>query len=57
MLPTGTHGQNKKRRTITGIAEKKLKWYGHIRRNDGNRWIKEITDRSPIVRRKRGRRR
>lgn len=41
--------------TYTYIEEQRLIWYGHVRRADENRWIKKITDWSPIGKRKRGR--
>lgn len=37
------------------IEEKRLLWYGHVRRASENRWIAKVTDWSPIGRRKRGR--
>jgi len=37
------------------IEEKRLSWYGHVRRTDRNRWISKVTEWSPIGRRKRGR--
>ncbi|CAG9827828.1 unnamed protein product [Diabrotica balteata] len=40
---------------IDYIEEKRLSWYGHVRRADRGRWINKITEWSPIGRRKRGR--
>lgn len=40
---------------ITYIEEKRLQWYGHVRRAGDERWIKRVTEWSPIGRRKRGR--
>lgn len=37
------------------IEEKRLLWYGHVRRSDETRWINRVTNWSPIGRRKRGR--
>lgn len=37
------------------IEEKRLIWYGHVRRMGRDRWIGKITDWSPIGRRRRGR--
>lgn len=37
------------------IEEKRLQWYGHVRRCSSSRWINRVTDWSPIGRRKRGR--
>lgn len=40
---------------ITYIEEKRLIWYGHVRRAPPDRWITRVTDWSPLGRRKRGR--
>ncbi|CAG9828171.1 unnamed protein product, partial [Diabrotica balteata] len=44
-----------KKDTLNYIEEKRLTWYGHVRRTDPNRWIAKITEWSPIGKRKRGR--
>lgn len=64
ILPTDSNGQNRERINMkrngyrkTHIdynSRKQIKWYGHIRKSNSNRWIKKIIDWSPKGRRKRG---
>lgn len=37
------------------IKEKRLTWYGHVRRANNNTWIKKATNWSPMGGRKKGR--
>lgn len=46
---------NVEKDTLNSIEEKRLTWYGHIRRTDPNRWIAKVTEWRPIGKRKRGR--